>query len=185
MAANLADKTCVPCRGGIPPLDAAAAKQLLSQAPVLGADGRRAPHRAHFPLSGFQEGARIRQQDRRTRREPRAIIPIFTSDGATRRFRLHTHKIKGLHRKRFHHGGKDRSVVRINKNERKYLRSFFVCVGRSADGLELAPASIHVGLKVCQLPLTTSQLTICRSTVTKPGAGGRGWWRRERKRRRS
>ena len=33
MAASLAEKTCIPCRGGTPPLEASAAKELLSQAP--------------------------------------------------------------------------------------------------------------------------------------------------------
>src|ERR1700730_14873401 len=33
MAANLADKACIPCRGGFPPLEAAGAKEFLSQAP--------------------------------------------------------------------------------------------------------------------------------------------------------
>jgi 4a-hydroxytetrahydrobiopterin dehydratase len=31
MAESLADKTCVPCKGGVPPLDAAAIEVLLAQ----------------------------------------------------------------------------------------------------------------------------------------------------------
>ena len=38
MAETLADKTCVPCKGGVPPLDANAVELLLSQL-----DGWQAP----------------------------------------------------------------------------------------------------------------------------------------------
>ena len=39
MTDQLADKTCVPCKGGVPPLDAKAVEFLLSQL-----DGWEAPH---------------------------------------------------------------------------------------------------------------------------------------------
>jgi 4a-hydroxytetrahydrobiopterin dehydratase len=43
MAEQLAGKHCVPCEGGVPPLDAAKVREYLAQLPGwgLGADGKR------------------------------------------------------------------------------------------------------------------------------------------------
>ena len=49
-AADLASKSCVPCRGGIPPLTRDEARELLARAPEwsLGEDGTRLTRRFEF-----------------------------------------------------------------------------------------------------------------------------------------
>lgn len=51
MGSDLVDKSCVPCRGGIPPLSEAQAQALLQQIPEwsLGDGGRRLSRRFDFP----------------------------------------------------------------------------------------------------------------------------------------
>ena len=100
MAANLADKTCVPCRGGIPPLDAAAAKLLLSQAPswVLMDDAHRIEHT--FRFSDFKKALEFVNRIGELA-EGEGHHPDIHFGWGYATISLHTHKIKGLHENDF------------------------------------------------------------------------------------
>jgi 4a-hydroxytetrahydrobiopterin dehydratase len=100
MAANLADRSCIPCRGGIPPLDAAAAKQLLSQAPswTLMDDAHRIERTFRFP--DFKAAiAFVNKVGELAEVEGHHPDIHFGWGYAT--VSMHTHKIKGLHENDF------------------------------------------------------------------------------------
>jgi 4a-hydroxytetrahydrobiopterin dehydratase len=100
MAANLADKTCIPCRGGIPPLEASAAKQLLSQAPswTLIDDARRIERTFRFPnFKGAMEFVtKIGELA-----EAEGHHPDIHFGWGYATVLMHTHKIKDLHENDF------------------------------------------------------------------------------------
>jgi 4a-hydroxytetrahydrobiopterin dehydratase len=100
MAANLADKTCIPCRGGIPPLEASAAKQLLAQAPswTLMDDARRIERAFRFPnFKGAMEFVtKIGELA-----EAEGHHPDIHFGWGYVTVSMHTHKIKGLHENDF------------------------------------------------------------------------------------
>lgn len=100
MAANLADKTCIPCRGGIPPLEVSAAKQLLSQAPswTLMDDARRIERTFRFP--DFK-GAMAFVTKIGELAEAEGHHPDLHFGWGYATVSLHTHKIKGLHENDF------------------------------------------------------------------------------------
>ena len=100
MAANLADKACIPCRGGIPPLEAVAAKQLLSQAPswTLMDDAHRIERTFHFP--DFK-GAIAFVNKIGELAEAEGHHPDIHFGWGYVTVSMHTHKIKGLHENDF------------------------------------------------------------------------------------
>jgi 4a-hydroxytetrahydrobiopterin dehydratase len=100
MAANLADKACIPCRGGIPPLEVAAAKQLLSQAPswTLMDDAHRIERTFRFPdfkgaIAFVNKVAEIAEAE--------GHHPDIHFGWGYATVSMHTHKIKGLHENDF------------------------------------------------------------------------------------
>src|SRR5580704_12600837 len=108
MTEALVEKTCAPCRGGIPPLTRAEAEELLPQAPewrswimrtgskrpfVSGTSGRRS--------HSFKRLASLRRR--------KVTIPTLASAGAWDCVAAHQED-QGSPRERFHHGGKDRSA---------------------------------------------------------------------------
>ena len=97
---ELAGKTCTPCRGGVPPLDRAAAERYLREAPgwALHDAGKRIERK--FQLKNFNDRARPGQPDRRARRG-RGPSPGHHFRLGLRGVSLHTHKIKGLHENDF------------------------------------------------------------------------------------
>jgi 4a-hydroxytetrahydrobiopterin dehydratase len=100
MAANLADKACIPCRGGIPPLEAAAARQFLSQAPswTLMDDARRIERT--FRFRDFKEAiAFVNKVGELAEAEGHHPDIHFGWGYVT--VSMHTHKIKGLHENDF------------------------------------------------------------------------------------
>jgi 4a-hydroxytetrahydrobiopterin dehydratase len=100
MTANLADKACIPCRGGIPPLEVAAAKQLLSQAPswTLMDDARRIERTFRFP--DFK-GAIAFVNKVGEIAEAEGHHPDIHFGWGYATVSMHTHKIKGLHENDF------------------------------------------------------------------------------------
>jgi 4a-hydroxytetrahydrobiopterin dehydratase len=100
MAANLADKTCIPCRGGVPPLEASAARELLSQAPswTLMDDARRIERTFRFP--DFK-GAMAFVMKIGELAEAEGHHPDIHFGWGYATVSLHTHKIKGLHENDF------------------------------------------------------------------------------------
>jgi 4a-hydroxytetrahydrobiopterin dehydratase len=100
MAANLADQTCVPCRGGIPPLEASAAKQLLAQAPswTLADDARRIERTFRFP--NFKEAMELVTKIGDLA-EAEGHHPDIHFGWGYATISMHTHKIKGLHENDF------------------------------------------------------------------------------------
>ena len=100
MAANLAEKTCIPCRGGTPPLDASAAKQLLAQAPswTLVDDAHRLERTFRFQdFKGAMEFVtKIGELA-----EAEGHHPDIHFGWGYATVSLHTHKIKGLHENDF------------------------------------------------------------------------------------
>jgi 4a-hydroxytetrahydrobiopterin dehydratase len=100
MTANLADKACIPCRGGIPPLEVAAAKQLLSQAPswTLMDDARRIERTFRFP--DFK-GAIAFVNKVGEIAEAEGHHPDIHFGWGYATISMHTHKIKGLHENDF------------------------------------------------------------------------------------
>jgi len=100
MTSNLAEKACVPCRGGIPPLDAQAAKQLLAQAPswMLMDDAHRIERNFRFP--DFKEALGFVNKIGEVA-EAEGHHPDIHFGWGYVTVSLHTHKIKGLHENDF------------------------------------------------------------------------------------
>jgi 4a-hydroxytetrahydrobiopterin dehydratase len=100
MAANLADKTCIPCRGGVPPLEASAARELLSQAPAwtLMDDARRIERTFRFPDFKSAMALVTKVGDLA---EAEGHHPDIHFGWGYATVSLHTHKIKGLHENDF------------------------------------------------------------------------------------
>jgi 4a-hydroxytetrahydrobiopterin dehydratase len=100
MAANLADKTCIPCRGGIPPLAASVAKEMLAEAPswMLADDARRIERTFRFP--NFQKAMDFVVKIGELA-EAEGHHPDIHFGWGYATISLHTHKIKGLHENDF------------------------------------------------------------------------------------
>jgi 4a-hydroxytetrahydrobiopterin dehydratase len=97
---ELAAKTCVPCRGGVPPLPKAEAEGYLREAPgwALMDDGRRI-ERA-FKHKNFEEALAFVNRVGALA-EAEAHHPDITFGWGYARVSLQTHKIKGLHENDF------------------------------------------------------------------------------------
>ena len=101
MNTNLAEKTCVPCRGGIPPLLADEVKKLLPEAADWQAIEEHTKIQVHFKFKNFRESldfvSRVGELA-----EAEFHHPLFINFGwgfAT--IMLQTKKIKGLHENDF------------------------------------------------------------------------------------
>ena len=84
MVETLIQKSCTPCKGGIPPLTEGEAQSLQAQVAKweLADDG--APHRTKFQVQEFRGGARVRAEGRGSWRREKGIIPTSASAGALR-----------------------------------------------------------------------------------------------------
>jgi 4a-hydroxytetrahydrobiopterin dehydratase len=97
---GLTAKTCVPCRGGVPPLAAAQARDLLAQTP--GWELRESAKRIErtYKLKDFREALGL--VDRvGALAEVEGHHPDITFGWGYATISLHTHKIKGLHENDF------------------------------------------------------------------------------------
>ena len=115
MAANLADKACIPCRGGFPPLEAAAAKQFLSQAPswTLMDDAHRIERT--FRVPDFK-GAIAFVNKIGELAEAEGHHPDIHFGWGYATVSMHTHKIKGLHENDFIMAAKINRLVEAGAN---------------------------------------------------------------------
>jgi 4a-hydroxytetrahydrobiopterin dehydratase len=100
MAIGLADKTCTPCRGGIPPMTANEAKQFLEQTPgwMLDAAGTRIERTFKFP--NFKKALDFVDQIG-SLAEAEGHHPDIRFGWGYCTVELYTHKIKGLHENDF------------------------------------------------------------------------------------
>jgi 4a-hydroxytetrahydrobiopterin dehydratase len=97
---ELAGKTCVPCRGGVPPLLKAEAEGYLREAPgwTLMDDGRRIER--EFKHKDFKAALAFVNEVGAIA-EDEGHHPDITFGWGYARVSLHTHKIKGLHENDF------------------------------------------------------------------------------------
>ena len=100
MAAELATKTCTPCRGGVPPLTREEAERYLAEAPgwTLSDDATTIERR--FKLKNFAEAQALAQRIGDLAEEEGHHPDICYGWGYCR-VELRTHKIKGLHENDF------------------------------------------------------------------------------------
>ena len=101
MDTNLAEKTCVPCRGGIPPLLADEVKKLLPEAASWQAIEEHTKIQVHFKFKNFRESldfvSRVGELAKAEFHHP--LFINFGWGFAT--IILQTKKIKGLHQNDF------------------------------------------------------------------------------------
>jgi 4a-hydroxytetrahydrobiopterin dehydratase len=97
---DLAGKTCTPCRGGVPPLERAAAERYLEDAPgwALLDQGKRIER--EFRLKNFKEALALVNRIGALA-EDEGHHPDLTFGWGYVTVALHTHKIKGLHENDF------------------------------------------------------------------------------------
>ena len=101
MTTNLAEKTCVPCRGGIPPLPADEVMNLLPQAASWEAIDEHTKIQGHFKFKNFRASLDFVSKVGELA-EAEFHHPLFINFGwgfAT--IVLQTKKIKGLHENDF------------------------------------------------------------------------------------
>ena len=100
MTTTLAQKTCTPCRGGVPPLDPAAAARYLGETPgwVLLDDSRRIER--SFRFSDFRQALDFVYQVG-TLAEEEGHHPDIAFGWGHATVSLQTKKIKGLHENDF------------------------------------------------------------------------------------
>ncbi|MDP9138418.1 MAG: 4a-hydroxytetrahydrobiopterin dehydratase [Pseudomonadota bacterium] len=100
MTPALTDKTCTPCRGGVPPLTQDEARSYLAQAPgwSLLDDARRIERR--FQFKNFREAFAFVERAAGLA-EAEGHHPDITFGWGYAMVSFHTHKIKGLHENDF------------------------------------------------------------------------------------
>jgi 4a-hydroxytetrahydrobiopterin dehydratase len=108
MTEALVEKTCTPCRGGIPPLTRAEAEELLPQAPEWALMDNAHRIEKTFRFGNFGEALAFVQKVGELA-EAEGHHPDISFGWGDRTVSLRTKKIKGLH-ENDHHGGKDRSA---------------------------------------------------------------------------
>ena len=96
---GLTEKSCVPCRGGVPPLGEDEARQFLAQTPGWELrEGRRIERTYRFKnfreALGFVDAVGALAEDQ-------SHHPDITFGWGYATISLHTHKIKGLHENDF------------------------------------------------------------------------------------
>jgi 4a-hydroxytetrahydrobiopterin dehydratase len=96
MSTSLAEKSCVPCRGGVPPLGRDEARKLLDQAPdwALVDDARRIER--DFRFGNFRESAEFVREVCELA-EAEGHHPDVRFGWGYAQVSLQTKKIKGLH----------------------------------------------------------------------------------------
>jgi 4a-hydroxytetrahydrobiopterin dehydratase len=97
---ELAAKTCVPCRGSVPPMPKAEAERYLREAPgwALVDDGRRIERK--FTFKNFKAALAFVNQVGALA-EDEGHHPDVTFGWGHATISLHTHKINGLHENDF------------------------------------------------------------------------------------
>lgn len=100
MTTSLAEKTCTPCRGGVPPLSREEAERLQAQAPdwALVDDAHRIEHT--FRFRNFREALQFVQQVGALA-EAEGHHPDISFGWGYVTVSLRTKKIKGLHENDF------------------------------------------------------------------------------------
>ena len=100
MAEDIAQKTCTPCRGGVPPLTREAADGYLPQTPgwELAEDGRLI--RRTFKFANFRKALGFVDKVGELA-EAEGHHPDICFGWGYAAISLHTHKIKGLHENDF------------------------------------------------------------------------------------
>jgi len=108
---DLANKTCVPCRGGVPPLKG---KELVALQKQV--DGWNVVEEHHitkaFKFPNFREALKFVNRVGELAEEQGHHPDIFLTWGKVD-VTSWTHKIDGLTEKRFHPGRKDRPTLQI------------------------------------------------------------------------
>jgi 4a-hydroxytetrahydrobiopterin dehydratase len=100
MTEALANKTCTPCRGGIPPLTREQAELFHAQAPDWLTGGGSSPHRAELPVSQFPQALTFVQEIGELA-EAEGHHPNISFAWGDATVSLQTKKIKGLHENDF------------------------------------------------------------------------------------
>jgi 4a-hydroxytetrahydrobiopterin dehydratase len=96
---GLTEKTCVPCWGGVPPLDEGEAQKFLAQTPGWALQGGKRIERT-YKFKNFRESLGF--VDRiGALAEGEGHHPDITFGWGYATVSLHTHKIKGLHENDF------------------------------------------------------------------------------------
>lgn len=107
---ELTAKTCVPCRGGIPPLTEAEAKGLLKEAPGWKLDGSATRIERRFEFANFAEALGfVNKLGALAEAEGHHPDIAFGWGYATVVF--YTHKIKGLHENDFIMAAKANALI--------------------------------------------------------------------------
>ena len=97
---DLATKTCVPCRGGVPPMPKDEAESYLREAPGWALQGDATRIERTFKLKNFKE-ALVLVNRIGALAEDEGHHPDITFGWGYVTVSLHTHKIKGLHENDF------------------------------------------------------------------------------------
>jgi 4a-hydroxytetrahydrobiopterin dehydratase len=100
MPENLVDKTCVPCRGGIPPLTRQEAETLLAQAPEWALADEAHRIERTFRFRNFREALAFAQKVGELA-EAEGHHPDISFGWGYATVSLRTKKIKGLHENDF------------------------------------------------------------------------------------
>ena len=108
MTEALVEKTCTPCRGGIPPLTRAEAEELLPQAPEWALMDNAHRIEKTFRFGNFREALAFVQKVGELA-EAEGHHPDISFGWGYGTVSLRTKKIRSP-RELFHHGGKDRSA---------------------------------------------------------------------------
>jgi 4a-hydroxytetrahydrobiopterin dehydratase len=97
---DLAGKTCVPCRGGVPPMERSEAERYLQEAPgwALMDQGKRIERK--FTFKNFEQALAFVNRVGGLA-EDEGHHPDITFGWGHATVSLHTHKIKGLHENDF------------------------------------------------------------------------------------
>jgi 4a-hydroxytetrahydrobiopterin dehydratase len=97
--AGLTEKTCVPCRGGVPPLTESEAKNFLAQTPGWELRERKRIERT-YKFKNFREALGFVDRVGEVA-EQEGHHPDITFGWGYATISLYTHKIKGLHENDF------------------------------------------------------------------------------------
>lgn len=100
MAESLAGKSCVPCRGGVPPLSEAVARELARQTPLWRLEENSTRLRRTFEFADFVEAMRFVNRVADVA-ETQGHHPDIAIHWNRVELTLWTHKIGGLHENDF------------------------------------------------------------------------------------
>lgn len=94
MSSELARKSCVPCRGGVPPLPIEEARRLLAQLSGWGLNAKGHLEK-HYPFAGFRPGLEFVKRVGELAEEQGHHPDVFLAWGKVT-LEVWTHKIDGL-----------------------------------------------------------------------------------------